>query len=74
MLRVLSLVYLLSLAQGLVLVALDRAFGFGEKRTGAPAELPAIELAGAEGAFARFPVLWIAAASLVLDLLHRRIR
>ncbi len=72
MLRVLGIVYLFSLANGLALVAFDRTFGFSEKRAGTPAELPGVELAGSEALFARFSAMRLGVRSFLDGALPRR--
>lgn len=73
MLRVICIVYLFSLANGLLLVALDRTFGPSRERAGTPAEEPSVEVAGSEALFARVSFA-LASAAAFQALLHRWVR
>lgn len=74
MLRVIAIVYLFSLANGLLWVALDRTFGTAGERAGTPAEEPAVEIAGSEAFFTHVSFIAIAAALALQAGLQRWIR
>jgi len=68
MLRVIAIVYLFSLANGLLWVALDRTFGPAAERAGTPAEAPETDIAGSDALFAHVSLLAAAAMALQAGL------
>ncbi len=71
MLRILGIVYLFSLANGLALLALESMCPPAAKSPGAPAEAPELELAPDDGILARFSVLLVAAGIALAGVLER---
>jgi hypothetical protein len=71
MLRILGIVYLFSLANGLALLALERMCPPPARSPATPVGAPELELAPDDGLFARFSVLLVAAAVALAALLER---
>ena len=71
MLRILGVVYLFSLANGLALVALERLWPSAAPSPGSPAEAPYLEVDLDPGILARFSWLWVAAAVAIADIAQR---
>jgi hypothetical protein len=71
MLRILGIVYLFSLANGLALLALESMSPPAADSPGSPAEAPELELAPDEGILARFSVLLVAAGIALAGILER---
>jgi hypothetical protein len=66
MLRVIAIVYLFSLANGLLWVALDPTFGPAGEPVGTPAEAPETDIAGSDALFAHVSLL-VAAVAMALQ-------
>ncbi len=69
--RILGIVYLFSLANGLILLALKNIFPPAEESRRAPAEIPELDWARDDGIFAGLSVLLAGAVMTLAGILER---